>query len=142
MPDWLSEGRVWGVTCQLYGLRSARNLGIGDFEDLAQLAELAAGAGADFIGVNPLHALFYADAGRYSPYAPSSRLFLNPFYIAVDHFRRRGGMDAGPGRGAARRASSSTTSKWRGSNATPSSGLIAAFLRGRPGGGGAVRGLL
>jgi 4-alpha-glucanotransferase len=84
MPDWLSERRVWGVTCQLYGVRSARNLGIGDFEDLAQLAELAAGAGADFIGVNPLHALFYADAGRYSPYAPSSRLFLNPFYIAAD----------------------------------------------------------
>jgi 4-alpha-glucanotransferase len=84
MPDWLAGERVWGVTCQLYGLRSARNSGIGDFEDLAQLAELVANAGADFIGVNPLHALFYADAGRYSPYGPSSRRFLNPFYIAVD----------------------------------------------------------
>jgi len=83
MPDWLAEGRFWGITCQLYGLRSAHNWGIGDFEDLAQLAELAARAGADFIGVSPLHALFFADARRYSPYAPSSRLFLNPFYIAV-----------------------------------------------------------
>lgn len=67
MPDWLKEGHVWGITCQLYGLRSARNWGIGDFEDLAVLAELAASAGADFVGVNPLHALFLADPTRYSP---------------------------------------------------------------------------
>lgn len=84
MPDWLKEGRVWGITCQLYGLRSARNWGIGDFEDLAVLAELAASAGADFVGVNPLHALFLADPTRYSPYSPSSRQFLNPLYISID----------------------------------------------------------
>jgi 4-alpha-glucanotransferase len=84
MPDWLAEGRVWGITCQLYGLRSARNWGIGDFEDLAELGELAASAGADFLGVNPLHALFLADPSRYSPYSPSSRQFLNPLYISVD----------------------------------------------------------
>ncbi len=85
MPEWLANNRTWGITCQLYGLRSERNCGIGDFEDLARLAELAAQTGADFVGVNPLHALFFADARRYSPYAPSSRLFLNPYYIAVDH---------------------------------------------------------
>ena len=86
LPAWLEEGRGWGITCQLYGLRSDRNLGMGDFEDLAQLAELAAGAGADFIGVNPLHSLFLADPLRFSPYSPSSRHFLNPLYIAVDRF--------------------------------------------------------
>jgi len=101
IPDWLVGGRVWGVTCQLYGLRSARNVGIGDFEDLAELAQLAAQSGADFLGVNPLHALFYADAGRYSPYAPSSRLFLNPFYIAVDRFPfGRARRNAAPAQGA------------------------------------------
>jgi 4-alpha-glucanotransferase len=84
VPDWLVNGRVWGITCQLYSLRSARNQGIGDFEDLARLAEQAAAAGADFIGVNPLHALFLADPNRCSPYSPSSRRFLNPLYIAVD----------------------------------------------------------
>ena len=84
VPDWLINGRVWGITCQLYSLRSARNQGIGDFEDLALLAEQAAAAGADFIGVNPLHALFLADPSRCSPYSPSSRRFLNPLYIAVD----------------------------------------------------------
>jgi 4-alpha-glucanotransferase len=84
VPDWLVEGRAWGITCQLYGLRSARNFGIGDFSDLAELAEFAAAAGADFVGVNPLHALFAADPSRFSPYSPSSRRFLNPLYIAVD----------------------------------------------------------
>lgn len=104
MPGWLVGGRIWGVTCQLYGVRSERNSGMGDFEDLAQLAELAARAGADFVGVNPVHALFYADAGRFSPYAPSSRLFLNPLYIAVDPLP---GARAEPGAAAARAARAS-----------------------------------
>jgi 4-alpha-glucanotransferase len=84
VPDWLNDGRTWGVTCQLYSVRSARNHGIGDFEDLGRLAEICARAGADFLGVNPLHAPFLAEPGRFSPYAPSSRRFLNPFYIAID----------------------------------------------------------
>jgi 4-alpha-glucanotransferase len=84
LPEWLREGRCWGIGCQLYGLRSARNWGIGDFEDLARLAEIAAAAGADFMGVNPLHALFLAEPGRCSPFSPSSRQFLNPLYIAID----------------------------------------------------------
>jgi 4-alpha-glucanotransferase len=62
VPDWLKEGRCWGIACQLYGLRSERNWGIGDFEDLARFAEIAAEAGADFVGVNPLHALFLGRA--------------------------------------------------------------------------------
>lgn len=85
MPDWLGNGRIWGVTCQLYGLRSTRNHGIGDFEDLARLAESVAAKGADFIGVNPVHALFTADPERCSPFSPSNRRFLNPLYIALDH---------------------------------------------------------
>jgi 4-alpha-glucanotransferase len=87
-PEWLAEDRAWGVTVQLYGVRSRRNFGIGDFEDLARLAEIFAPWGADFIGVNPLNALFFADAERASPYSPSSRRFLNPIYIAVDRVRK------------------------------------------------------
>ena len=85
---WLQHGRAWGISLQLYGVRSERNFGIGDFEDLAQLAELAAAWGADFIGVNPLHALFSADPEQASPYSPSSRQYLNPIYIAVDRVIR------------------------------------------------------
>ncbi|MEF2551517.1 4-alpha-glucanotransferase [Aurantimonas sp. A2-1-M11] len=84
MPESLHGKRKWGVACQLYGLRSARNLGLGDFADLADLAVIAARKGATFVGVNPLHALFLADPGRFSPYSPSTRSFLNPLYIAVD----------------------------------------------------------
>jgi 4-alpha-glucanotransferase len=84
LPDWLEAGRAWGLAIQLYQLRSARNWGIGDFADLAALARLTAAAGADFVGLNPLHALFLADPGRCSPFSPSNRRFLNPLYIAVD----------------------------------------------------------
>ena len=75
------NARLWGLTAQLYGVRSQRNWGIGDFTDLAELAEQAAALGASAIGVNPLHALFPADASHISPYSPSSRLFLNVCYL-------------------------------------------------------------
>lgn len=84
LPDWLDRGRSWGIAVQLYQLRSRRNWGIGDLEDLARFAETAASCGADFIGVNPLHALFLAEPERCSPFSPSNRHFLNPLYIAID----------------------------------------------------------
>jgi 4-alpha-glucanotransferase len=83
-PQFLVDQRAWGLAVQTYALRSARNWGIGDFEDLARLAEFAAGLGADFIGVSPMHALFMADPLRISPYSPSTRDFLNPLLIAPD----------------------------------------------------------
>src|SRR5664279_4496109 len=49
VPDWLRDSRCWGIACQTYNLRSRRNWGMGDFEDLARFAEIAAAAGADFI---------------------------------------------------------------------------------------------
>jgi 4-alpha-glucanotransferase len=100
MPDWLAGGRAWGVTCQLYGLRSRRNWGIGDFADLARLAEIAAAAGADFVGVNPLHALFLAEPDRSSPFSPSNRSLFNPIYVAVDEVDGYDAARHGPGRQA------------------------------------------
>ncbi len=84
LPDWIQQSRGWGVTVQLYGVPSSRNHGIGDFEDAARLAEMIGPLGADFLGINPIHALFSADPMRSSPYFPSSRQFLNPLYIALD----------------------------------------------------------
>jgi (1->4)-alpha-D-glucan 1-alpha-D-glucosylmutase len=79
-----AEQRVWGLSVQLYGVRSKRNWGIGDFSDLRHLAGWAAQAGADLIGVNPLHALFPHNPRHNSPYSPSSREFLNTIYLDVE----------------------------------------------------------
>jgi 4-alpha-glucanotransferase len=76
--------RCWLLAVQLYGIRSARNWGIGDFTDLEGLIDLAAGLGAEGVGLNPLHALFDDRPGDCSPYSPNSRLFLNPLYIDVE----------------------------------------------------------
>jgi 4-alpha-glucanotransferase len=84
-PESLERlGGLAGVTAPLYGLRSMRNAGIGDFADLADFAVAIAAKGADFIGVNPVHALFPSQPLRISPYAPSSRRFSNVLLIALD----------------------------------------------------------
>ncbi|MFL6163773.1 MAG: 4-alpha-glucanotransferase [Jatrophihabitantaceae bacterium] len=78
--------RSWGWTAQLYATRSADSWGIGDFADLRRLTVLAAGQGAGFVLVNPLHAggSTAADLPQQpSPYFPSSRRFFNPLYLAV-----------------------------------------------------------
>ncbi len=76
--------RLWGLNAALYGVRSERNAGVGDFEDLARLAEIAGGQGAAFLGVNPLHNMGFADLTAISPYSPSHRGFLNTACIALD----------------------------------------------------------
>ena len=76
--------RCWLLAVQLYGVRSGRNWGIGDFTDLEAMIEFAADLGADGIGLNPLHALFDDRPGDCSPYSPNSRLFLNALYVDVD----------------------------------------------------------
>ncbi len=75
--------RSWGLTAQLYGLRSARDWGIGDFSDLATLGREAGNLGAAAVGINPLHALFAAESRHFSPYSPSSRDWLDYLYIDV-----------------------------------------------------------
>lgn len=83
-PAFQGDGlRVWILAVQLYGVRSARNWGHGDFTDLAMLLEIVAKVGCAGVGLNPLHALFYDRSAIGSPYSPSSRLFINPLYIDV-----------------------------------------------------------
>jgi (1->4)-alpha-D-glucan 1-alpha-D-glucosylmutase len=79
----MEDGRVWALATQLYALRSERNWGIGDFSDLREFAALAAQAGAGAVALNPLHELFPSNPWAASPYAPSSRMFLNIFYLDV-----------------------------------------------------------
>jgi 4-alpha-glucanotransferase len=101
LPAWLHEAPAWGVFCQLYELRPAAgrpDWGIGDLADLADLAAVLGAAGADFLGINPVHALFLGEPGRRSPFSPSDRRFLNPIYIAPDRLPApRAGAGAPPG---------------------------------------------
>jgi 4-alpha-glucanotransferase len=76
--------RGWVIAVQLYGVRSARNWGMGDFTDLEHLIRLSSQLGADGIGLNPLHVLFDDRPGDCSPYSPNSRLFLNALYIDAE----------------------------------------------------------
>jgi 4-alpha-glucanotransferase len=78
------DGRIWGPTIQLYAVRSERNWGIGDFTDLRRIVEQWGARGADIVGVSPLHALYPHHPEHASPYAPSSRVFLNVLYIDVE----------------------------------------------------------
>lgn len=78
------EGRVWGIAAQLYGLRSPRNWGVGDFGDLKTLVEFCAEQGAGVVGISPLHALFPDNPEQASPYGPSSRLFLNVLHLDIE----------------------------------------------------------
>lgn len=82
-PDGMRTGDAvppWGIGVQLYSLRGHQPGGIGDFGTLAELCEYAAAHGAAAVAINPVHAGFAEHPERYSPYAPSSRLFLNPLY--------------------------------------------------------------
>lgn len=83
-PAIAAGARLWGIAAQLYALRSPHNWGMGDFRDLRELIRHAAPLGCGIVGLNPLHALMPADPAHISPYSPSSRLFLNVLYIAVE----------------------------------------------------------
>lgn len=98
-----SANRLWGISAPLYGLRSGRSWGIGDFSDLGAVAEVAADAGAALLGLNPVHALFPELPERVSPYSPSSRLYLNALHIAIDDVPEL--RDSGPARSVLENAS-------------------------------------
>ena len=72
---------IWGIGAQLYGLRRSGDGGIGDFTALAQFARSIGTRGADALAISPTHAMFSAAPDKFSPYAPSSRLFLNVGHI-------------------------------------------------------------
>jgi 4-alpha-glucanotransferase len=82
---WLPEGwRAWGWTVQLYAARSRRSWGIGDLRDLKTLREWSEQLGAEFLLINPLHAVAPTFPQEASPYLPATRRFRNPIYLCVD----------------------------------------------------------
>ncbi len=84
-PKLLKDKKRAGVNISLYGVRSGRNLGVGDFTDLMKIIDWASDSlKVDFIGVNPLHAIFNAFPYNTSPYNPSSRIYRNYIYLDIE----------------------------------------------------------
>ncbi len=84
LSDVAGDAKLWGLAVQLYGLRRDGDDGCGDTRALAMLARDAAARGADAVAISPIHALFSARPDKFSPYAPSNRLFLNPLLADSD----------------------------------------------------------
>ncbi|MCL1045090.1 4-alpha-glucanotransferase [Shewanella electrodiphila] len=78
----VDASKPWGISTQLYSIKSHSQWGIGDFNDLQKLIDYSAEQGADFILLNPLHALGLPDS--VSPYSPDDRRRLNPLYIHIE----------------------------------------------------------
>jgi 4-alpha-glucanotransferase len=80
IADALPGRKLWAPAVQIPSLRTDAEKAFGDFASLADAAKAFGRRGADALAISPTHALFPADATRYSPYAPSSRQFLNGLY--------------------------------------------------------------
>jgi 4-alpha-glucanotransferase len=84
-PELASGGRMAGIAISLFGLRSARNWGSGDFTDLEHFLDWAAeDAGVSFVALNPLHAIHNRQPFNTSPYLPNSVFYRNPLYLDVE----------------------------------------------------------
>ncbi|MEO0058041.1 MAG: hypothetical protein RIT17_1514 [Pseudomonadota bacterium] len=71
------QRRPWGISLQIPSLRGEQPTPFGTFADLAEAARVLGAAGGDALAINPVHALFPGYGENFSPYSPSSRLFLN-----------------------------------------------------------------
>lgn len=81
VPDAVASHKRWGWMTQMYSVRSPQSQGVGDYEDLRELLVDAAGSGADFMLINPVHASAPVSPIEPSPYSPMSRRFINTTYI-------------------------------------------------------------
>jgi len=88
LPPFLEQGgRSAGFAITLYGVRSARNWGCGDFRDLRELSKWAATElGVSFIALNPLHAIHNRQPYNASPYLPNSIFYQNFIYLDLEAF--------------------------------------------------------
>ena len=81
LPLELKKGRCWGLSINLYSIRSHQNWGVGDFGDLKDIISWLSELGACLVAINPLHAIPNTVPFGISPYSPLSRLYRNYIYL-------------------------------------------------------------
>ena len=82
LPKVIEENKkLLGVGLQLYGLKSNRNFGIGDFGDLVKILPVLKDSGCSLVGINPLGPMYAGGAKDVSPYRTLSREYVNYLYI-------------------------------------------------------------
>ncbi len=85
LPAELEHGKTWGLSVNLYSIRSFSNWGSGDFGDLKKLVEWISDLKGGFVGINPLHAIPNRKPFGISPYSPVSRLYKNFIYLDIEN---------------------------------------------------------
>jgi 4-alpha-glucanotransferase len=85
-PAFLEQGgKGAGIAVSLYGLRSDRNWGCGDFTDLRSFCDWATReTKVSFIALNPLHSIPNRQPYNTSPYLPNCSFYRNPLYLDVE----------------------------------------------------------
>ena len=104
-PPHLGQGgRAAGIAVSLYGVRSARNWGCGDFTDLLSVIDWVADElDASFVALNPLHAIHNRRPFNTSPYLPNCIFYQNFLYLDVEAMEDFARLPARPGSARTRR---------------------------------------
>ncbi len=84
IPAELESRGTWGLSINLYSLRSSRNWGVGDFTDLKTMVRFSASLKSGFVGINPLHAIPNIMPYGISPYSPITRFYKNFIYLDMN----------------------------------------------------------
>ncbi len=86
LPESLARGdRRTGLAVSLYGVRSARTWGCGDFTALQGVVDWVAGRiGASYVALNPLCAIHNRAPYNTSPYLPDNAFYRNFIYLDVE----------------------------------------------------------
>lgn len=83
-PALEGDGRTAGIAVSLYGVRSEKNWGVGDFGDLKDLVDwVAMDLHGGIIALSPLHAIFNRAPFNTSPYLPVSQFYRNFIYLNI-----------------------------------------------------------
>jgi 4-alpha-glucanotransferase len=84
-PSMAAGKKAAGVGVSVYGLRSARSWGCGDFTDLRAAVDwMADDVGGSFLALNPLHAIPNRQPYNTSPYLPNCIFYRNALYLDVE----------------------------------------------------------